>query len=96
MHVYLVTYDISDPKRLRRVYKVLRQWGDHLQFSVFRCEVGAADLVRLRCALDAEINHKEDQILFVSLGPVSGRGKQSIDSLGRPYTHPERHAIVVC
>ena len=45
--VYLVTYDIRDDKRLRKVFKTLRNWGDHLQYSVFECQLNLGDLVRL-------------------------------------------------
>ncbi len=45
--------------------------------------------------LAAIINHEHDQVLFVDVGPVEGRGSTSIRSLGKPYTHPERHALVV-
>src|SRR5690606_35574631 len=36
---YVVTYDICEPKRLRRVYRIMLGYGDHLQYSVFRCEL---------------------------------------------------------
>jgi len=32
---YLVCYDITDDKRLRRVFKSCKNYGDHLQYSVF-------------------------------------------------------------
>jgi len=35
---YLVCYDISDEKRLRKVFKVVG-YGDHLQFLVFECQL---------------------------------------------------------
>ncbi len=35
---YLVTYDIADEKRLRKVFKIMRGYGDHLQYSVFECQ----------------------------------------------------------
>ena len=66
---YIVAYDVCDPKRLRKVFRTMRGWGDHL--------------------------HDEDQVLFVDVGPVEGRGSESIRALGKPYTHPERHALVV-
>jgi CRISPR-associated endonuclease Cas2 len=34
---YIVTYDIADDKRLRKVFQTMRKYGDHLQFSVFEC-----------------------------------------------------------
>ena len=36
---YLVCYDICDDKRLKKVFKVMRNYGDHLQYSVFECPV---------------------------------------------------------
>lgn len=92
---YIVAYDVCDPKRLRKVFKTMRGWGDHLQLSVFQCELSKRELVELRTALAAIIQHDEDQVLFVDGGPVEGRGSECIRALGKPYTHPERHALVV-
>lgn len=92
---FVVSYDISDPKRLRKVFRTLRGYGDHLQLSVFRCELSQRELVELRTALAEIIHYGEDQVLFVDVGPAEGRGSVSIASLGRVYTHPERHALVV-
>ena len=93
--VYIVTYDISDPKRLRKVYKLMRGWGAHIQFSVFRCELNHRELVELRRDLSEVINFHEDQVLLADLGPVCGRGDEVISALGPPYAHPQREAIVV-
>ena len=92
---YIVTYDISDDKRLRKVFKVMKGWGDHLQYSVFRCELSRRELVELRTALSEVIHFQEDQILFVDIGPQSGRAAIAITAMGRPYTEPENDAIVV-
>ncbi len=94
-HAYVVTYDISDPRRLRRVYKLMLGWGDHLQLSVFQCELTARELVELRTELARLIDVTEDQVLFAVLGRVEGRGAVAIQSLGRPYIDPERTAVVV-
>lgn len=92
---YLVTYDICDPKRLHRVYKMMRGFGDHLQYSVFRCELSRAERVKMVAALDPLIHHGEDQVLIVDIGPADGRSRKAFTALGRAYTHPERHAVVV-
>lgn len=92
---FVVSYDISCPKRLRRVYRLMRGWGDHIQFSVFRCELNARELVELRAALSEIIHTLEDQVLFVDVGPVDGRGATSIRAIGKTYTPPERQAIIV-
>ena len=36
---YLVCYDIADDKRLRKIFKLCRNWGNHVQFSVFECDL---------------------------------------------------------
>ncbi len=92
---FIVSYDISDPKRLRKVFKAMRGYGDHVQLSVFRCELTRSELLELRGKLSKLINHREDQVMFVDVGPVEGRGSTSISALGRAYMQPERHALVV-
>lgn len=92
---FVVTYDISDPKRLRKVYKYMLGWGEHLQLSVFQCELSHRELVELRAGLARIIHHQHDQVLFVDIGPVDGRGSESITALGKPYIDLDRIAIVV-
>jgi CRISPR-associated protein Cas2 len=92
---YLVCYDIADDKRLRRVFKIMRNYGDHLQYSVFECQLTPSDVVRCRAELGEIIHHTEDQVLFVSLGPAEGRGERVITALGKPYTQLDAPCIVV-
>jgi CRISPR-associated protein Cas2 len=92
---YLVCYDISDEKRLRQVFKAMRNYGDHLQFSVFECQMTPTDLARCRAELAAIIHHTEDQVLFVNLGPAEGRGDRVIVALGKPYSTIDSPCIVV-
>jgi CRISPR-associated protein Cas2 len=92
---YIVSYDISDPKRLRKVFRLMKGYGEHVQLSVFRCELTHRALVELRARLGALIHHDQDQVLFVDVGPEEGRGNTSISALGKAYKPPERCAIVV-
>ncbi len=92
---YVVTYDIAHATRLRIVYRVMRGFGDHIQLSVFRCDLSARELVELRVLLAEVIHRDEDQVLFVDLGPADGRALTCIESMGKSYTAPERCAIVV-
>ena len=48
---FLVCYDITDDKRLRRVFKTCKNYGDHLQYSVFECDLNPAEKVELERAL---------------------------------------------
>ena len=92
---YLVCYDIADAKRLRRVFKTCGNFGDHLQFSVFECDLSPAEKVELETALEAQIKHDEDQVIFVGLGPAEGRGDRVITALGLPYTKLNAPCYVV-
>ena len=94
-NAYLVTYDITDAKRLRNVFKTMRGFGEHLQYSVFRCELLPADKIRMFTRITKQINHKEDQVLVVNLGPKKGRGKDCIEALGKKYEPLERKPVVV-
>lgn len=94
-NTFLVCYDIRDEKRLRKVFKTMRDFGDHLQYSIFECQFTPADLARCRAALSDLIHHTEDQVLFIDLGPTEGRGERVITSLGQPYVPVEAPCLVV-
>ena len=92
---YLVCYDIADSKRLRRVFNTCYNFGDHLQFSVFECDLNPSEKIELELTLSTIINHDEDQVLFVGLGPSEGRGDRVISALGLPYTKLDAPCYVV-
>lgn len=80
---YLVTYDISDPKRWRKVYRAMRGFGDHLQLSVFLCDLTDPRRARLRTVIDALIHHEEDQVIIARLGPTGAATLRRVEVLGR-------------
>lgn len=92
---YVVVYDICEPKRLRRVYRTMRAYGDHLQYSVFRCELSERERVELEAALHDLLHHGEDQVLIIPIGPPGGRYDTSIHAIGRPYKPFQRLIVVV-
>ena len=93
--IYLVTYDVGDPKRLRRTFRAMRRYGDHLQLSVFRCALNEREKIRMITQLKEIINAQEDQVLIAELGPENGRGQLALETIGLAYLHPERHAVVI-
>lgn len=46
--ITLITYDITNPKRLRRLNKFLKEFGANTQKSVFECDLDAPGLQRVR------------------------------------------------
>jgi CRISPR-associated protein Cas2 len=93
MDSYIVAYDISDPKRLRKVATTCEDFGLRKQYSVFLCRLSATDYVRLRSRLYDLINLEQDQVLFI---PLCARCVQQIDAIGRPTeAHDARDVVVV-
>ena len=69
----LVTYDVatSSPngaRRLRRVAKACRDFGQRVQFSVFEIEVEPAQWVALRLRLEGLVDLKQDSLRYYFLG----------------------------
>jgi CRISPR-associated protein Cas2 len=92
MDSYLVAYDISNPKRLRKVATVCEDFGYRKQYSVFLCRLSATDFVRLRSRLYDIINLNEDQVLFV---PMCAKCVNQIEALGRPTEAVDAKDVVV-
>ena len=50
---YLVSYDICEPKRLRKVSRAMEGFGVRLQYSVFECPLDDMKMAMLKAALQA-------------------------------------------
>ena len=83
-HLYVVTYDISDQKRWRQVFKTMNGYGEWLQLSVFQCRISRRRFAELRSKLDRAIHHGEDQVVFLDLGDAESVAP-GVVSLGRDY-----------
>ncbi len=92
---YFVTYDIADDDRRTAVFKALHGFGDHLQYSVFRCDLSAQRRAVLIATIDPMIDHAVDQVLIIDLGPTDGRAATCVVSLGKAYSNPERRVIIL-
>ena len=62
----LIAYDISEPRRLRRVAKVLERYGIRIEKSVFTCDLETAKIMKLRQEL-YECSKREDTIMLFQL-----------------------------
>ena len=83
------TEDKAGRRRLRRVAKLCQNFGQRVQFSVFECDLNPSEKTALESELAEVINHNEDQVIFVVLGPAEGRGDRVITALGVPYLKME-------
>lgn len=92
---YLVCYDICNDKRLRRVHKLMKAYGEAWQYSVFYCTLKAIDRVRLENGLREIMNQKEDQVLIVDLGANEDGARESSTFMGAGVSEPESGMVVI-
>jgi CRISPR-associated protein Cas2 len=76
--LYLVSYDIANPKRLVRVHRLLKKQGLPLQYSVFTLVIERKALLRLLSSLDELIHPVQDDIRCYRL-----TSNKDIETLGR-------------
>jgi CRISPR-associated protein Cas2 len=91
---YLVAYDISDDKRRTGVFKTLMGNGDHVQFSVFLCDLSAVELARLKGQLAERVNQRQDQVIILDLGPAESSLSARLDCIGQAYSPPSRVQVI--
>ena len=92
---YLVCYDIRDPKRLRRVHKVMKGYGEPWQFSVFFCVLKSIDRVRMQTDLESEMNQRDDQILVIDLGGDEEAARNAATVLGQSMKPADSGMVVI-
>lgn len=91
--LYLVTYDIADPKRLRGVFRLMQGYGQRLQLSVFQCRLTVRRRVEMAERLERSIELGEDHVMIIDLG-LAGKVEPRVESLGKPYKVPARRATI--
>ena len=69
----LVSYDVATKsaageRRLRRVAKACKDYGQRVQYSVFECLVDPAQWAVLKDTLIREIDQEQDSLRFYYLG----------------------------
>lgn len=92
---YLVCYDVRDDKRLRRVHKIMKAYGEAWQYSVFYCTLKPIDRIRLENDVREELNLKVDQLLIVDLGSNEDAARESATVLGPSPPDGEIGMVVI-
>lgn len=92
-HLYLVAYDIADQRRWRKVFRLMNGYGEWLQLSVFQCRMNRTRRAELVARLDRVIDHGEDHVVLVDLGPADSVQPRVV-SLGKPF-HPVRREPMI-
>ncbi len=86
----MLCYDVRDPKRLNKVYKMMNGYGDPVQYSVFLCDLSDTEMVYMKRDLTELLNLNEDRVIIVN----TGKGDK-IQTMGEPLKHSRESAIIV-
>lgn len=62
--MYLVSYDITDARRLKRVAKLLNRYGLRVQKSVFECDIDERRYQELRAELKKLLVGEDDVLCY--------------------------------
>ena len=93
-HAYVVAYDISQPRRWRKVFKTMHGYGRWLQLSVFHCRLDGGRRAQMAMTLDQLIDPATDHVVILDLGPAEDV-ELAVESLGKKFEAIEREAIVI-
>ncbi len=93
----LVSYDVatSEPggqKRLRRVAKACKNYGQRVQFSVFECIVDPAQWLVFRQRLEDEIDPATDSLRFYFLG---SNWRNKVEHIGAKASFDQEGPLIV-
>jgi CRISPR-associated protein Cas2 len=84
----LISYDVATEsdggkRRLRRVARACRDFGQRVQYSLFECEVDPAQWVKFKARLIEEIDAEKDSLRFYHLG---ANWKRRVEHVGAKPT----------
>lgn len=93
----LVTYDVATAdaagrRRLRRVARICKDFGQRVQYSVFECEIDPAQWAALRARLIDEIDIETDSLRFYRLG---ANWRPRVSHVGAKPSYDPDGALVV-
>ena len=63
----VISYDIPEDKRRTKIHKILKSYGQWMQYSVFECDLTQTQYAKLRSRLSKVIEPDEDSIRFYFL-----------------------------
>ena len=88
----VATSDIGGPRRLRRVAKICKNYGQRVQFSVFECMVDPAQWTAMRHELEDEIDPSKDSLRFYFLG---ANWRKRIEHIGAKPSFDQEGTLII-
>ena len=96
--LYLCTYDVfsdrAGDRRRRHLYELLLDHGEHVQYSVFLCELTGGERTVLLAESRRILHETQDQLLVVDIGPEDFDWTGRLSCLGKTWTPQVRSFII--
>jgi len=92
MNFWVVTYDIPDNRRRRKVSQLLEGYGRRAQYSVFECELTSDKQEQLEKRLRKLIDEAEDDVRFY---PINKADLKRVIVVGKGELHRHKTYYVV-
>ncbi len=89
----LVTYDIVDDRRRLKVAKIMEDFGERVQYSVFECFLTRRQRELLIRRLKGVINQEEDSVRIYDLGSLDPMDIEVIGS-GKVPEEPADYEVI--
>ncbi len=81
---YIISYDIADNKIRLKLFKILKDYGTHVQFSVFEATLNKKQYDKMLSEIcQIKINKSKDSIIIYSLNKLSVKNKLIIGCFSR-------------
>lgn len=91
---YLCAYDIADDKRRTRLFNLLTDHGERVQYSVFLCELNLKERASIIHFASDILHHDEDQLLIIRVGSAQTDWQNKLACIGKIWT-PEVRATII-
>ncbi|MCX6864651.1 MAG: CRISPR-associated endonuclease Cas2 [Verrucomicrobia bacterium] len=92
--IFLCSYDVAEDKRRTKLFELLKDHGEHVQYSVFLCSLTATEVKRLSTCATEIIHQQEDQLLVIDIGPDEVDWTSSLSCLGKSWSPSVRSQII--
>jgi CRISPR-associated protein Cas2 len=89
---YMVCYDIGNPKRWRKIHKLMLAYGEPLQLSVFLCRLSPVEFEEMLERVLGELHRTEDALAVAHLGP---QDTSDVQTFGRVVLDGAKRIVVV-
>ena len=88
----VIVYDISNDKRRTKLHKLLKNYGNPVQYSVFECILSMEEIKKMKKEVQKLLRPKIDHLRYYS---ICNACKQKIEIIGRVDVSEEKDIIII-